>query len=272
MFYKNSPHAMRREDLDLSDPIERDAARCLTRRPGSYVLRADLDREKQAYKTALEKEPTTRRAGHTYVPKALKKPGWNIYCPQSLENWDPERNAMLWIVATYSTKVSSIEDVEAMYREFLERNSQGKNRANDIVTRLLKGKCHHGVANCSYCPECEKWHLETLDYLAALRSRVLAYEREEARLRQHRGEQKRQGDGAEREHERQDGKQHHPHEVADGKMSVAQAIEILGIRSGASEKEIQAAYSRLMKRVHPDAGGSDYFAKQLNAARDVLLG
>jgi hypothetical protein len=33
-----------------------------------------------------------------------------------------------------------------------------------------------------------------------------------------------------------------------------------------------AAHNRLMKRVHPDAGGSNFFAKQLNAARDVLLG
>jgi hypothetical protein len=27
----------------------------------------------------------------------------------------------------------------------------------------------------------------------------------------------------------------------------------------------------LMQRVHPDVGGSNFFAKQLNAARDVLL-
>jgi hypothetical protein len=28
----------------------------------------------------------------------------------------------------------------------------------------------------------------------------------------------------------------------------------------------------LMKRVHPDLGGSNFFAKQLNEARDLLLG
>jgi hypothetical protein len=27
-----------------------------------------------------------------------------------------------------------------------------------------------------------------------------------------------------------------------------------------------------MKRVHPDHGGSNFFAKQLNEARDLLLG
>jgi curved DNA-binding protein CbpA len=54
-------------------------------------------------------------------------------------------------------------------------------------------------------------------------------------------------------------------------MSVAQALEILGINAGATEQDIRAAYNRLMKRVHPDVGGSAYFSKQLNAARDVLL-
>ena len=55
-------------------------------------------------------------------------------------------------------------------------------------------------------------------------------------------------------------------------MSTAQAHEVLGLKAGATEEEIRAAYNRLMKRVHPDRGGSDFFAKQLNAARDVLLG
>jgi curved DNA-binding protein CbpA len=54
-------------------------------------------------------------------------------------------------------------------------------------------------------------------------------------------------------------------------MSAAQALEILGIKAGATEQEIRTAYSRLMKRVHPDVGGSHFFAKQLNTARDVLL-
>jgi curved DNA-binding protein CbpA len=54
-------------------------------------------------------------------------------------------------------------------------------------------------------------------------------------------------------------------------MSVAQALEILGIRAGASEHDIHVAYNRLMKRVHPDLGGSAYFSKELNAAREALL-
>ncbi len=54
-------------------------------------------------------------------------------------------------------------------------------------------------------------------------------------------------------------------------MSVAQAREILGLDAGASEQDVHAAYNRLMKRVHPDVGGSAYFSKELNAARAALL-
>ena len=56
-----------------------------------------------------------------------------------------------------------------------------------------------------------------------------------------------------------------------GKMSAAQALEILGINAGATEQDIRPAHKRLVKRVHPDVGGSEYFSKQLNAARDMLL-
>jgi curved DNA-binding protein CbpA len=54
-------------------------------------------------------------------------------------------------------------------------------------------------------------------------------------------------------------------------MSAAQALEILGIKVGATEQEIRAAHKRLMKGVHPDMGGSNYLSKQVNDARDVLL-
>jgi Universal stress protein family/DnaJ domain len=53
---------------------------------------------------------------------------------------------------------------------------------------------------------------------------------------------------------------------------VAQALEILGLEAGATNEEIRAAYIHLMQRVHPDKGGTDFFAKQLIDAREVLLG
>lgn len=54
-------------------------------------------------------------------------------------------------------------------------------------------------------------------------------------------------------------------------MSLDEARRILGVEQGASVEEIQAAYARLMRAVHPDKGGSAGLAAQLNAARDRLL-
>lgn len=57
-----------------------------------------------------------------------------------------------------------------------------------------------------------------------------------------------------------------------GAMSRAEALEILGLRPGATAEEIRAAHHRLMRAAHPDAGGSDWIAARLNLAREVLLG
>ena len=55
-------------------------------------------------------------------------------------------------------------------------------------------------------------------------------------------------------------------------MSRAEALEILGLRPGATAEDIRAAHHRLMRAAHPDAGGSDWIAARLNLAREVLLG
>jgi hypothetical protein len=54
-------------------------------------------------------------------------------------------------------------------------------------------------------------------------------------------------------------------------MGAAEARSILGVGSEATEAEIQAAYTRLMRMAHPDKGGTSGLAAQLNAARDRLL-
>lgn len=55
------------------------------------------------------------------------------------------------------------------------------------------------------------------------------------------------------------------------RMGSGQARAILGIAEGAGRAEVEAAYRRLMLRAHPDHGGSNGLAAQLNAARDCLL-
>jgi hypothetical protein len=53
--------------------------------------------------------------------------------------------------------------------------------------------------------------------------------------------------------------------------SQAQARSILGVGPEADRTEIEQAYRRLIRRVHPDVGGAAGLAAQLNAARDLLL-
>lgn len=58
----------------------------------------------------------------------------------------------------------------------------------------------------------------------------------------------------------------------EGRMSIAEAREVLGVSDTASEDEINAAYRKLMAKYHPDKGGNDWMASKLNEARRTLLG
>ena len=55
-------------------------------------------------------------------------------------------------------------------------------------------------------------------------------------------------------------------------MSKEYAYQILGLSPDATEDEIKRAYHTLIKKVHPDQGGSAILAAQINQARDLLLG
>ena len=61
-----------------------------------------------------------------------------------------------------------------------------------------------------------------------------------------------------------------PAPVAD-RISIAEAYAILDLKPGCTREDVQAAYTRLIKVVHPDKGGGAGLAAKLNAARDRLL-
>ena len=56
-----------------------------------------------------------------------------------------------------------------------------------------------------------------------------------------------------------------------GAMTEDEAFAVLGLGKSATRDEILAAHRNLMKKLHPDHGGTSSLAARVNAAREVLI-
>jgi hypothetical protein len=54
------------------------------------------------------------------------------------------------------------------------------------------------------------------------------------------------------------------------RMTRREALEVFGLDESATHEDVQREYRRLMRKIHPDLGGSSYLAAKLNEAKDVL--
>ena len=54
------------------------------------------------------------------------------------------------------------------------------------------------------------------------------------------------------------------------RMTRQEALQVFGLDDQATREDVQREYRRLMRKIHPDLGGSSYLAAKLNEAKDVL--
>ena len=54
-------------------------------------------------------------------------------------------------------------------------------------------------------------------------------------------------------------------------LTRSEALAVLGLSGDASREDIVSAHRTLIQKLHPDRGGNDYLAANINEAKDFLL-
>jgi hypothetical protein len=151
---------------------------------------------------------------------------------------------------------------------FAARTQRSRGQVSRVETRFLEMELDHDSGAMHGRIRAGSRHGASLDdlsieTLAALlrefdeesRALLLAYlDRRDAGWREHAQADAAAGRGA----------------ASTGKMTQEEAYKILGLQPGAGETDIVRAHRTLMKKMHPDLGGSAYLAARINEAKDIL--
>ena len=159
----------------------------------------------------------------------------------------------LWPPSFGGRTQKSLGQVSRVRSAFLEMELDHDTGA--MHGRILTGR-YEGVALDTLDPPTLIGLLGEIDNDS--RQLLMAYlDRREPRWREHAEHDATAGDGTSA--------------ASGGKMTEEEAYQILGLQPGASGEEIGRAHRSLMKKLHPDQGGSTYLAARVNQAKDVLL-
>ncbi|MGH1371859.1 MAG: molecular chaperone DnaJ [Cellvibrionaceae bacterium] len=149
---------------------------------------------------------------------------------------------------------------------------QAKFSASVFTTRYLKVEINPLSGKLSGAVLAGDFHGSSLDdlsqdQLAQLQQLYQQQDQESARLLTAYMQQRFQ-------HQSQQQSQHKSQQqtsAAPTAMDKAEALQVLGLTDGANKKDIVTAHRKLMQKLHPDRGGSDYLAAKINQAKDRLL-